>query len=32
MQKALSNVLLAYGHHNPNVGYCQVGVNLGGTS
>lgn len=24
MQKALFNVLLAYGHHNPTVGYCQV--------
>lgn len=24
MQKALYNVLLAYGHHNPTVGYCQV--------
>lgn len=24
MQKALYNVLLAYGHHNPAVGYCQV--------
>lgn len=24
LQKALYNVLLAYGHHNPAVGYCQV--------
>lgn len=24
MQMALFNVLLAYGHHNPTVGYCQV--------
>lgn len=23
-QKALFNVLRAYGHHNPSVGYCQV--------
>ncbi|XP_076011751.1 growth hormone-regulated TBC protein 1-A isoform X2 [Genypterus blacodes] len=27
MQKALHNVLLAYGHHNPAVGYCQ-GMNF----
>lgn len=27
MQKALYNVLLAYGHHNPAVGYCQ-GMNF----
>ncbi|XP_036951089.1 growth hormone-regulated TBC protein 1-A [Acanthopagrus latus] len=27
LQKALSNVLLAYGHHNPTVGYCQ-GMNF----
>uniref|UniRef100_A0A3P9D5I1 Growth hormone-regulated TBC protein 1 n=1 Tax=Maylandia zebra TaxID=106582 RepID=A0A3P9D5I1_9CICH len=27
MQKALFNVLLAYGHHNPTVGYCQ-GMNF----
>lgn len=26
LQKALDNVLLAYGHHNPAVGYCQVTV------
>lgn len=24
LQKPLYNVLLAYGHHNPSVGYCQV--------
>lgn len=24
LQKALFNVLSAYGHHNPSVGYCQV--------
>lgn len=24
LQKALYNVLLAYGHHNAAVGYCQV--------
>lgn len=24
LQKELFNVLLAYGHHNPTVGYCQV--------
>lgn len=24
MQKSLANVLVAYGHHNPAVGYCQV--------
>ncbi|XP_016144218.1 growth hormone-regulated TBC protein 1-A-like [Sinocyclocheilus grahami] len=24
LQKALFNVLLAYGHHNKDVGYCQV--------
>lgn len=24
LQKALLNVLSAYGHHNPSVGYCQV--------
>jgi len=24
LQRALFNVLLAYGHHNPAVGYCQV--------
>eukprot|EP00064_Thunnus_orientalis_P013671 superscaffoldBa00002263_g13711 len=24
LQKALYNVLLAYGHHNPAVGYCQT--------
>ncbi|XP_060891916.1 growth hormone-regulated TBC protein 1-A [Labrus mixtus] len=27
LQKALYNVLLAYGHHNPTVGYCQ-GMNF----
>ncbi|KAM6943502.1 growth hormone-regulated TBC protein 1-A [Xenentodon cancila] len=27
LQKALYNVLLAYGHHNPAVGYCQ-GMNF----
>uniref|UniRef100_A0A3Q2QHT3 Growth hormone-regulated TBC protein 1 n=1 Tax=Fundulus heteroclitus TaxID=8078 RepID=A0A3Q2QHT3_FUNHE len=27
LQKALCNVLLAYGHHNPAVGYCQ-GMNF----
>ncbi|CAJ1049863.1 growth hormone-regulated TBC protein 1 [Xyrichtys novacula] len=27
LQKALNNVLLAYGHHNPSVGYCQ-GMNF----
>ncbi|XP_029939686.1 growth hormone-regulated TBC protein 1-A isoform X1 [Salarias fasciatus] len=27
LQKALHNVLLAYGHHNPSVGYCQ-GMNF----
>ncbi|XP_071397490.1 growth hormone-regulated TBC protein 1-A [Centroberyx affinis] len=27
LQKALHNVLLAYGHHNPAVGYCQ-GMNF----
>lgn len=25
LQTALYNVLLAYGHHNKDVGYCQVG-------
>lgn len=24
LQKTLYNVLLAYGHHNQGVGYCQV--------
>lgn len=24
LQHTLYNVLLAYGHHNPTVGYCQV--------
>lgn len=24
LQRALYNVLLAYGHHNKAVGYCQV--------
>lgn len=27
MQKSLANVLVAYGHHNPAVGYCQ-GMNF----
>uniref|UniRef100_A0A3B3BUC0 Growth hormone-regulated TBC protein 1 n=1 Tax=Oryzias melastigma TaxID=30732 RepID=A0A3B3BUC0_ORYME len=27
LQKVLHNVLLAYGHHNPDVGYCQ-GMNF----
>ncbi|XP_015235881.1 PREDICTED: growth hormone-regulated TBC protein 1 [Cyprinodon variegatus] len=27
LQKSLYNVLLAYGHHNPSVGYCQ-GMNF----
>lgn len=26
MQKSLANVLVAYGHHNPAVGYCQVEI------
>lgn len=28
LQKALFNVLLGYGHHNKDVGYCQVGLLL----
>lgn len=26
LQKTLYNVLLAYGHHNQGVGYCQVSL------
>ncbi|TNN34775.1 Growth hormone-regulated TBC protein 1-A [Liparis tanakae] len=28
LQRALFNVLLAYGHHNPAVGYCQLTANM----
>lgn len=31
LQKTLYNVLLAYGHHNQGVGYCQVSPQEGET-